>query len=343
MALPHLAPSHPARPAALGAVLAALVATAIPASAADGALPYDLAIDAVGDRPVTMDHAPAEPRFVQDSGDIADNIVLPAARDVADDDGGRKWARDYIAVAAGIVTVPSYNGSDDRNILPGFYLRGRFGGFAFSTRGTNFQVDLIRQKRGQRTDLKLGPIINLRGDRTGRIKDAQVEALGERKMAVELGVSAGITHSGIITSRYDQIGLRVVGLKDISGKHGSWVVSPTIDYGTPVSSRAFLGVSASFNVYGKGFGRYYFDVDPLGSAASGLPVYTGASRKATIGKYTIGVAGAYSLSGDLRKGFVLIGGAQYGRVASRFGASPIVDIAGSRDQWLAGAGVAYQF
>lgn len=291
---------------------------------------------------VTVPSAEAPRGFTQESGSIDENILLPARGD-SDEDGDRKWARDYFAVAGGVITVPSYNGSDERNVLPAFYLRGRYKGFSFSTRGTNFQVDLVRQHRGQKTDIKFGPIINLRSDRTGRIKDPQVEALGKRKLAVEAGISAGITHTGIVTSGYDQVGFRIVALKDISGRHGSWVVSPTIDYGTPLSKRAYVGIAASMNIYGKGFGHYYYDVDPVGSAASGLPVYSGAGRKATAGKYTVGVAGAYALSGDLRKGFVLISGAQYGRLTGRFGDSPIVAIAGSRDQWLAGAGVAYQF
>ena len=325
-------------------IAAACAAFAAPAAAEETALPYDLppAFERPAPAPLRApapDDAPAG--YLQDSGDIDENILLPAQGH--DPDGDRKWARDYFALAGGVITVPSYNGSDERNVLPAFYFRGRFKGFSFSTRGTNFQVDLIRQRRGQKTDFKFGPIINLRSDRTGRIKDAQVEALGDRKLAVEAGISAGVTHTGVVTSGYDQVGVRVVALADISGRHDSWVVSPTLDYGTPLSKRAYIGASISFNLYGKGFGRYYFDVDPIGSAASGLPVYTGAGRKATLGKYTVGLAGAYALSGDLRKGFVLIGGAQYGRMTSRFAASPIVDIAGSKDQWLAGGGVAYQF
>lgn len=310
------------------------LAVAAPAQAGDAAaLPYDLGIAA-------DDSAAAN--FIQNDDEIDDNILLPAARP-QDDDPERKWARDYFAVAAGVISSPDYSGSDDRRILPGFYVRGRVSGFSFSTRGTNFQVDLIRQRRGQKTDFKLGPLISLRSDRTGSVKDPRVAALGEKKVAVELGVFAGVTHTGVFTSNYDQLGFRVVGVKDISGQHGSWSASPTIDYGTPLSKRAFIGVSASVNIYGKGFGRYYFDVDPLGSAASGLPVYNRAGSKVTAGKYTLGIAGAYGLSGDLRKGFTLIGGAQYGRMASRFADSPIVAEAGSADQWLAGLGIAYQF
>jgi outer membrane scaffolding protein for murein synthesis (MipA/OmpV family) len=334
MFMPDLTPllciARPALP--LLATLASLAAA--PALAEDIALPLELA--APGDAAPDTQTA----RYIQTGDDIDDNILLPAARD---DDSERKWSRDYIAVAGGVLSSPDYNGSDDRRILPAFYVRGRVSGYSFSTRGTNFQVDLIRHRRGQKTDFKFGPIISLRADRTGSVKDPQVEALGKKKLAVEAGFFTGVTHTGVITSDYDQIGFRLVALKDVSGRHGSWAASPTIDYGTPLSKRAFIGVSASVNFYGKGFGRYYYDIDPVGSAASGLPVYTGAGAKATAGKYTLGVAGAYALSGDLRKGFVMIGGAQYGRLLGRYADSPVVSQAGSADQWLFGGGLAYQF
>src|SRR3546814_1107538 len=86
---------------------------------------------------------------------------------------------------------------------------------------------------------------------------------------------------GLFPSKYDQLGMRFIVLADISVRHSSWVASPTIEYSTPLSKRAYIGMSVSVNVYGKGFGAYYFDVDPLGSAASGLPVYERAGRKAT--------------------------------------------------------------
>lgn len=320
-------------------ILFAAAALAITPAAAEEASPSaDLAEEGGIAVPHRSDDAP---RYLQDS-DIDDNILLPAARP-DDDDSERTWSRDYFAVAAGVLSTPEYNGADDRRIVPAFYLRGRISGYSFSTRGTNFQVDLIRQRRGQKTDFKFGPIISLRSDRTGKIDDPQVAALGKRKMAVEAGLFAGISHTGVITSAYDQVAFRVVALKDVSGRHGSWAASPTIDYGTPLSKRAYVGVSASVNFYGKGFGRYYYDIDPAGSAASGLPVYDGAGKRATAGKYTLGIAGAYALSGDLRKGFVLLGGAQYGRLGKRFARSPIVADVGDADQWLFGGGLAYQF
>lgn len=257
--------------------------------------------------------------------------------------GDPRWSRDYLAIAGGVISAPSYVGSDNRILIPGFYLRGRVSGYGFSTRGTNVQVDLIRQRRGQATDFKFGPILNLRSDRTGHIRDAAVEALGQRKLAVEAGLVVGVSHSGVLTGKYDQISFRITALQDMSGRHGSWLVSPTIEYGTPLSRRAYVGVSASVNLYGKGFGGYYYDVDAAGSAASGLPVYRGAGAKTTLGRYAIGAAAAYALERDLRKGLILIGGVQYGRMTSRFARSPIVRMAGDRDQWIFGAGLAYNF
>src|SRR3546814_4035238 len=78
-----------------------------------------------------------------------------------------------------------------------------------TSRGTNFQIDLIRQRRGQKTDFKFGPTISLRGDRTGKIDDPQVAALCKRKVAVEMGLFAGVSHTGVFTSKYDQIGFRM--------------------------------------------------------------------------------------------------------------------------------------
>lgn len=323
-------------------VLVAFAAFTSPAAAEEAPLPYDIAPAADTRLAPGLEPGIEEPaRYLQNS-EIDENIILPPARP-QDDDPDRKWSRDYFAVAAGVLNNPRYNGSDDRRTLPAFYFRGRISGYSFSTRGTNFQVDLIRQRRGQKTDFKFGPTISLRGDRSGKVDDPQVAALGKRKVAVEMGLFAGVTHTGVITSEYDQLGIRLSASKDISGRHGSWTASPTIDYGTPLSKRAYLGFSASVNFYGKGFGRYYYDIDAAGSAASGLPVYDAAGRKATAGKYTLGVAGAYALSGDLRKGFTLIGGAQYGRMLSRFAKSPIVADVGSADQWVFGGGLAYQF
>lgn len=134
-----------ARPMRTTPFLATLVVTsfaAAPAAAEDASLPYELietTDTALAPGIAQGDEQPA--RYMQSGGgDIDENILLPGARDDDDDDSERKWSRDYIAVAGGVLNSPDYNGSDDRRFLPAFYVRGRYEGFSFSTRGTNFQA-----------------------------------------------------------------------------------------------------------------------------------------------------------------------------------------------------------
>ena len=257
----------------------------------------------------------------------------------ADDDR----PRDYVTLGLGIGTVPSYTGSDEGIIIPAVVLRGRIHGYAFTSRGVNLSVDLVRQQRGESIDFKFGPLINIRTERSARIRDPQVSALGKRDRTLEAGLWGGVSTTGVFTGEHDQIGLRVSMLRDMLGEHDSYVVSTALEYGTPLSRTAYLGLQATASFVGKGYGRIYYDIDPAGSAASGLTTYDAAGRKAGFSKYSLSLAAVKSLSGDLRKGWAVVEGGQYGRMLGRYARSPIVADAGSADQWLGGVGLAYTF
>jgi MipA family protein len=256
------------------------------------------------------------------------------------DDTASRYARDSLTIGVGVITLPSYPGSANNVISPAGLIRGSVNGFAFSSRGANLSVDLIREPRGAKVNVSFGPVANLRSDRSVGVKDAQVKTLGKIDRTIELGGWAGIGKTGVITSRYDQLSAGVRVVRDVLGKHRSTIITPSIDYGTPLSRTTFVGISASASFVGKKFGRTYYDVSPQGSAASGLPVYSAASRKSGMTHYALGLIGVKSLSGDLRKGWTLLAGTQFSRVQGRYARSPIVR---QRSQWVGGLGVAYSF
>jgi MipA family protein len=256
---------------------------------------------------------------------------------------GETRPRDYVTVGLGVGTVPSYAGSDDNVIVPAIVIRARVKGYAFVTRGVNLSVDLAREQAGDDVDFKFGPYISFRTERSAQIKDPQVEALGKLPRTLEAGLYAGISKSGVLTSKHDQLGFRVSYVHDVLGKHNSYVMIPSVEYGTPLSRTTYIGTQASLSYVGKGFGRQYYDVDAAGSAASGLPVYGAAGNKAGFAKMSFTLAAAQSLSGDLRKGWTIVFAGQYGRMLGRYARSPIVADAGSEDQWLGGLGLAYTF
>lgn len=251
--------------------------------------------------------------------------------------------RNELTIGVGGAVVPSYEGSDDYRIVPGGIARGKVAGFPFFTRGTALYIDAIPNSDPQGLDLGFGPAAGVRLNRTGSIKDRRVKALGELDTGYEIGGWAGVAKTGVVTSAYDNLSMRVSYLKDVGNAHESYILTPAIEYGTPLSQTTYVGLSVSADYVGKGYGRYYYDVTLAGSQASGLGIYGAAGDKAGFAKLNLGLVGAQSLSGDLRKGWALFGLAGYGRILGRYADSPIVRDAGSRNQFLGGLGIAYTF
>lgn len=249
-----------------------------------------------------------------------------------------------LTVGAGIAAIPSYEGSDDYRVMPLVQARGKVHDFAFWTRGTALYVDAIPDPTGPGIDFEAGPMVNVRLDRTSRkaIRDDSVRLLGKRDVAVEVGGFVGIGKTGVITSDYDVLSARVAVTKDVAGAHGSYVVTPTIEYFTPLSMTTFVGASISAEYVGKKYGRYYFDITPQESAVSGLAVYDRAGGSG-FKRFNANLSAGKSLSGDLRKGWAVFGVAGYSRVLGKYGDSPIVADAGSRNQFVGAIGVGYTF
>ncbi|WNO53826.1 MipA/OmpV family protein [Stakelama saccharophila] len=248
---------------------------------------------------------------------------------------------DRVTIGAGVASLPDYEGSDDSQIAPLGVVIGQVSGIEFWTRGTDLYVDLIPDAPGPGTHFEAGPIAGVNLNRTGKVDDPQVAALGKLDTAVEVGGFVGISRQGVLTSDYDRLSARIAVTADVAGAHDSYVVSPQVAYSTPLSRQTYVSLNLSADYVGKGYGRTYYDVTPAGSAASGLSPYAvaGSGFKSV----TAGLFGIQSLSGDLLHGLGLGAGVAYTRILGDYADSPIVADAGSADQWLAAVGLSYTF
>jgi MipA family protein len=250
--------------------------------------------------------------------------------------------RDTVTIGAGVVVIPDYEGSNDYRFIPGGVARGKVSGISFFTRGLSLYVDLIPEPTGQSVDISFGPMVQYRASRTDidSIDDPRVKALGELDSALEVGAWAGVSKTGVITSAYDSISARITYQHDVLDAHDSYVITPSIEYGTPLSTTTFVGIGASAEYVGGDFARYYYSIAPGQSVASGLPVYGIDSGFKSLGANLIL---GQSLSGDLRRGLGLFALGGYSRLLGDFADSPIVSVAGSRNQWFGGVGLGYTF
>lgn len=265
-------------------------------------------------------------------------IVTPGLAQPADlpppDDGSNS-----LTIGLGVAAAPSYEGSDDYVAVPAGLIRGRVSGFIFFSRATALYFDVAREPVGEATDFLIGPMANLRLDRSSRIRDARVEALGDLDAAIELGGFVGIGRSGLLNP-YDYAQARLDVLHDVTGTHDGLIVTPTFEYGTPLSRSVYVGLGVSADYVSNNFADTYYSVSTAGAARSGLSPYSADSGFKNA-RFTL--LANYALSGDLRHGASLFGIASYSRLFGKFADSPLVSQAGDADQLFIGAGLAYSF
>jgi len=244
---------------------------------------------------------------------------------------------DGFTIGLGAGFVPDYEGSDDYRIIPGGAIRGKVGNISFSTRGLYLFVDVI--SGGSDVDFDLGPIAGLRLNRSSKIKDDVVDLLPELDSAFEVGGFAGVSFHGL-TNPYDTLAVRLDAVKDIGDAHGSTVITPNLEFSTPLSRSFFLGASLSADFVSNDFADYYYSITPVDALASGLAPF---DADGGMKSWKIGLLANYSLSGDLLHGWSLFGTANYSHLLGDMKDSPIVDDRGSASQWFTAAGVAYSW
>ena len=256
--------------------------------------------------------------------------------------GGEKSAfdGDFLILAAGAALLPGYEGADETSALPAAAFAGRLGGVGISPRAAGLALDLVPEKPGARVSLGLGPVVRLRMNRSGRIKDPVVAKLGKLRAVIEGGVNLGVTIKRVFNP-HDQLSLGADFRRDISGRGGGGLISPSLTYLTPLSRAQVVGLLAGAEFADRRFASYNYEVTPAGSAASGLPAFAakGGLKALNFGGFT-----ARDLDGNLLNGGVSIGlGAMYTRLGGSAARTPITAIRGKASQWFFAAGLGYTF
>jgi MipA family protein len=241
-------------------------------------------------------------------------------------------------VAAGIASVPDYEGADEQRLTPAVAIRGRVAGMDFWSSATWLFLDLIAPSSSG-LDLDVGPILGARFNRSGDVKDAAVDKLPELDTAIEIGAFGGVSFHGL-TNPYDSLSLRVDYLHDVGGAHKSSVITPSVNFSTPLSRSTYVSGSLSAEWAGGGYADYYYSITPLEGAVAGLPAF---DADGGFKNWGLSLTGVQMVTGDLTGGLGIFAMGSYKHLAGDFKDSPIVDIRGRASQWMGALGLTYTF
>lgn len=244
--------------------------------------------------------------------------------------------RDTLTIGVGGAVVPDFEGSGDYKLIPAAAARGRYKGIGFSTRGAALAIDLIPRGSG-RLSISAGPLVGVRLNRNSSVKDPIVNLLPRRRRAIEVGAFAELNYHGL-TNPYDSLGARIEVVHDIGGAHRSTLISPSVDFSTPVSKRTFVGISAGLDYAPSRYARYYFGVTPTDSLTSGLPSF---NPRGGLKDWKASLFALQSITGNLLHGLGIGGAVGYSRLVGDFKRSPIVAERGKAGQWFGALGLAY--
>jgi outer membrane scaffolding protein for murein synthesis (MipA/OmpV family) len=245
---------------------------------------------------------------------------------------------DNFTLGVGAAYLPDYEGSNDYRFIPAAAIRGQVGGLAFFSRATYLYLDLVPRAPGK-VEFDFGPIVGVRLNRTGKVDDVLVNRLPDRKAAFEVGGFGGFTVHGL-TNPYDALSARVDLVKDVGNAHGAMVLTPSLDFGTPLSETFYIGTSLSADFVAEGYADYYFSVTPAEALVSGLPAY---NANGGFKNWKVGLLANQSLSGDLRHGLSLFATGNYAKLTGSIADSPLVRQRGRAGQFFVATGLGYSW
>ena len=232
-------------------------------------------------------------------------------------------------VGVGFGIAPDYEGSDDQTfgVLPAGQLT--FGKRNIRLIGTTLSANLIDHEF-----LRLGPSLNYRFGRED-VEDEVVNTMTDIDGSVELGAFAGIEMLNDANPRY-RFSASVEFLQDISGGHEGWLTQFSARYWRPLSKPLDFGIGVSFTYAGEDYMSTYFSVNARDASASGLARFdaeAGAKDLSVTPKFIFHISKQWHL------GF----GFRYKLLIGDAADSPVVDVQGSKNQFLAGLGLIYSW
>lgn len=254
-------------------------------------------------------------------------VAMTAADPIAAQSVQDGWSG---SVTAGVATIPRFEGADNQMAFPLLLGTLRRDNRYLQLGPTGLRINVLNSDW-----LALGPAASFTLGRSRRHTRPEIAALGRIADAGELGGFVEVRRSGVLQAQ-DLLAVSAQVAADVTGVHDGVVADVNVTYTLPLSPRFLVGIAGGIGLADDDYARRYFSVSPDRSLASGLPAFDARGGARDV---SLALSGTYMLSE--RWGVSALVG--YSRLVDDFAATPVVRIAGDRNQFSGGLGVTFRF
>ena len=234
-------------------------------------------------------------------------------------------------VALGAATIPDYEGSDDYDVMPLLMAKVNYK----ETYYAELVGTALRANISPYPAIEFGPVIGYSGGRDDDVDNNAVSRLREIDAGVEAGAFVKLPFKSVLTE-YDSASLSAQFLSDISDTHEGTTIKLSAGYDRWINKQLSLGASISTTYASDDYNDAFFSIDADNASRSGLNQYDADGGFKDIG---LRINSRYALS----EKWGITGLIGYKKMIGDAADSPVVDDAGSDNQWMAGLGVSYRF
>jgi outer membrane protein len=231
-------------------------------------------------------------------------------------------------VGLGVGAAPDYPGSDDYTWGVGPTFHYELGDYRYvELLGPTFFANVLDHPY-----LRLGPLLNYRFGRDDP-DDSVVALLSDVNDSLELGLGFGVSFVNPVNERIRFSARLDVG-GDVTGGHGGTLATLTMRYWHPLSRAFDFGFGVSSTYATQSYMNSFFGINQADAARSGLNAFDPSDGVRDIAFTPLLVL---HLSREWHVGI----GMRYQHLLGDAADSPVTDVRGSPDQFIAGIGFAY--
>ncbi len=232
-------------------------------------------------------------------------------------------------IAGGPFIFPEFEGATNYRVLPIPFFRASKGNYFIQTEGPGLTANLFNHRK-----LKFGPSVQYRGERDQDINNSIIQLFETINSTVEAG--GFISYRFSLENPGEAITARIKTMIDLGDAHNGYNVSASLSYGRIIGLKTRVNVSLGSTYADQNYNNTYFGVSQTDATLSGFNIYQANSGIKDIG-------GTINIAHPLSNGWGITGLVGYKKLLSPAANSPIIQNAGTDNQFLGSVALSYRF